>query len=239
MTIQTSNISNPRPLHFFDGELGTLHSFLLEITDLLMVQMEQTLHALDFSDVDLALKVISRDQKINNIQTRIEHEIQNAAARNGSLSSDLRTLMIISKMADALEKLGNEIVDLARQVPGLFDRNRSAPELMSEIMHIGSMIKIMLDKMTIVLETRNSNQAYKLMQHGWNCDTRLQQAVKLQLTLTISDGPVIEQVLDIMHILTTLERSAGLCRSIAEYQIMMLDSIDMRRHPYPAVTHAN
>ena len=239
MTIQTGNISNLRPLHFFDGELGALHSMLLETTDLLMIQLEQTLHALDYGDADLALKVISRDCKVDDKQARIEHEIQDVLAHRGSLASDLRTLMLISKMADALEKIGNEIVNLARQTQALFDRNSCDPELMSEIMHIGSMIKIMLDKVTIVLETRNSNQAYKLMQHGWNCDTRLQQAVKFQLILTIERGPIIEHALDIMHILKALERCAGLCRNIAEYQILMLDSVDMRRSSSPLTSNAN
>lgn len=239
MTIQTGNISNLRPLHFFDGELGALHSLLLETTDLLMIQLEQTLHALDYGDVALALKVISRDRKVDDKQARIAQEIQDVLAHRGSLASDLRTLMLISKMADALEKIGNEIATLARQIQALFDRNSCDPELMGEIMRIGSMIKIMLDKVAIVLETRNSNQAYKLMQHGWNCDTRLQQAVKLQLILTTEHGSIIEHALDIMHILKALERCAGLCRNIAEYQILMLDSIDMRRSASPQTSNAN
>lgn len=239
MKIQTNSINNLRPLHFFDGELGSLHSMLLEITELLMIQMEQTLHALDFGDLELAQRVASRDQKINSLQARIEDEVRNTVACNGSTANDLRTLMIISKMASTLENIGNEIVALANQAHILFGEHSYAPELTTEIIHIGSMIKIMLDKMSIVLETRNSNQAYKLRLIGWNCDTRLQQAVKFQLSLTAESQPTIEQTLNIMHILKLLERSAGLCRNIAEYQILMLDSIDLRRQAAPKASNTN
>ncbi|MDD2762128.1 MAG: PhoU domain-containing protein [Methylomonas sp.] len=233
MTIQSSNIKSLGPLHFFDGELGTFHGLLLETTDLLMYQMEQTLHALDYGDVDLALKVVSRDRKVDAQKMRIEAEIHGILASNLSSTTDLRIVMTLSKMADVLEKIGNEIVNLARQLQSIFDRRcgHYDAELMAEIIRIGGMIKIMLDKMTLVLETRNSNQAYKLVQFSWNCDTRLQQVLRCHLSSTLQNTVIIEHALDILHILKTLERCTGFCRHIAEHQILMLDCIDMRCRP--------
>jgi len=48
---------------------------------------------------------------------------------------------------------------------------------------------------------------------------------------------LIEYTLNIMHILKTLESCATRCRNIAEYQILMLDSIDIRHHLTPTCTH--
>lgn len=235
MTIQSINLSKLRPLHLFDGELGSLHSLLLEMTDLLMYQIEQTLHALDFGDIELALKVIARDRKVDFYQTRIEHEVRSVLSRRGTAPNDLRLVMLISKMTHALEKLGNEIADLSSQIKTLFDHNHSNNhELMTEIIKIGGMIKIMLDKMIVVLETRNSNQAYKVIQTGWKCDTQLQLALKHHLSEVQLDSAAIEYTLNIMHILKFLERCANLCRNISEYQILMLDSIDIRKHVSPA-----
>ncbi|MGR8930477.1 MAG: phosphate signaling complex PhoU family protein [Gammaproteobacteria bacterium] len=229
--MQTNQLSITAPLHFFDGDLGSLHSLLLEMTDLLMYQMEQTLHAMDYADIDLALKVKARDRKVDDFRARIDQEIHRVLSRNGTLASDLRLVITMGKITDALEKIGNQIVDIARQAESVFNnqRNECDPEIMTEIIHIGGMIRIMLDKMTVVLETRNSNQAYKLVRYGWSCDTRLQLTIEQQLSLTIQNTPVIENSIDIMRILKALERCSGLCRNIAEYQILMLDSIDMRR----------
>lgn len=236
MNIQTSNIAAHYPLHLFDGKLCALQSLQLEMTELLMYQLEQTLHALDYADVDLALRVIARDRKVNDYQTRIEKEVRLLLAANCAQPNDLRTVTIISKMTDALEKIGNEIADFAGLIKSLYDHHdcSTEAELFAEVIKIGDMIKIMLDKMTVVLETRHSNQAYKLMQYGWNSDTRLQQSIEYQLT-TLSQHPSsIDYTLNILQILKTLERCAGLCRSIAEYQILMLDSVDMRRDSTPA-----
>lgn len=235
METQSTHLNKLRPLHLFDGELGSLHSLLLEMAELLIYQMEQTLHALDFGDVELALKVIARDRKVNHCRVRIDREIQNALGQRGSLACDLKTMTTIAKMTDTLEKIGNEISDTATIVQALFSEQNTQSfdvELMAEIIHIGGMIKIMLNKMTLVLETRNSNQAYKLMQYGWNCDTRLQLALKQQLIITSLNEPGIDHTLTMLNLLKTLERCAYNCRNMAEYQILMLDSIDMRSHSF-------
>jgi len=231
MTIQSIKLSDLRPLHLFDGELGALHGLLLEMTDLLMYQIEQTLHALDFGDIELALKVIARDRKVNDYQARIETEVRSVLAQRGAVRNDLRIVMTISKITLALEKLGNEIADLSFQIKTLFDDNQGSDnELMAEIIKIGGMIKIMLDKMIVVLETRNSHQAYKVIQTSWKCDTRLQLALKQHLSAVKQDAYAVNHSLSMMHILKVLERCARQCRNIAEYQILMLDSIDIRKH---------
>lgn len=235
MTNQTSEIKPESPLHLFDGKLGALQGLLLEMTELLMYQLEQTLHALDYADADLALRVIARDRKVDDYQARIENEVHLLLDASLTLPSDLRTLMIVSKMAGTLEKIGNEVADFARLSESLLACHGAADnaELLTDIIKIGRMIKIMLDKMAVVQETRYSNQAYKLMRYGWNCDTLLQQSLEHQLVIMTRSSSGIDHSLDALRILKALERCAGLSRHIAEYQILMLDSVDMRRLSTP------
>ncbi len=96
----------------------------------------------------LALRVIARDRKVNDCQARIENEVRLLLAVKRGLTKDLRNVMIISKMTDALEKIGNEIAGFAGLVKSLFDRHDSPGDakLLTDIIKIGGMIKIMLDK---------------------------------------------------------------------------------------------
>ncbi|AEF99102.1 phosphate signaling complex PhoU family protein [Methylomonas methanica] len=229
MAIHTGNIIQQPRLHYFDGELGCLHGLLLEMTEQLILQLEQTLHALDYADMALALSVIERDVKINAYHAKIETEVRGVLGRQGTLANDLRTVLRISNIADALEKTGNEITDFAARIPALTLRDQSEkPELLTDIFNIGGLIKIMLNKMTAVLESRDSNQAYKLMHYGLHCETQVQEGIKQQLALVLQNPELLDPALDALYILKTLERCSEHCRKIAGYLIFMLDSIDIR-----------
>ena len=239
MAIHTGDITQQPRLHYFDGELGCLHCLLLEMTERLISQLEQTLHALDYADMALALSVIERDVKINACHAKIEAEVRGVLGRHGSLANDLRTVLRISKIADALEKTGNEITDFAGRIPALtLQDHTERPELLTDIFNIGGLIKIMLNKMTAVLESRDSNQAYKLMHYGLDCELQVQEGIKQQLALVLQNPELLDPTLDALYILKALERCSEHCRKIAGYLIFMLDSIDIRGYSHAEPIHA-
>lgn len=230
-TTHTDHITQQPPLHYFDGELGCLHGLLLNMTEQLLYQLEQTLHALDYADMELALQVIDRDSNVNAYHARIEAEVRAVLSRQGSLANDLRTVLLISKIADALEKTGNEITDFAAKTPAFTHQDHSEkPTLLTDIFKIGGLVKVMLNKMTAVLESRDSNQAYKLMRDSLNCEARIQTGIKQQLALVLQNPDLLDPALDAMYILKALERCTEHCHKIARYLIFMLDSIDIRGH---------
>ncbi len=230
MTLSSTEFSAYRPLHVFDGALGDLYDQLLDMTGLLLHQLEQLIHALDYADVELALRVSARDRKVDDCHTRIQHQIDILISAAQASSNELRTVTMVGKINDTLESLGNKFADIAKLTP--FVLNDAPPNdttLIADILPIASLLKAMLDKMMIVFETRNSNQAYKLMNHGWHCDTQLQQSFERPLAVAMQHAASLDYSLIILQILKALESCAGLCRHIGEYQILMLDSIDIRR----------
>lgn len=234
-TTQTDTITR-QPLHYFDGELGYLHSLLLDMTGQLIQQLEQTLHALDYADMELALQVIDRDDKVNARHAHIETEVRTVLSRQGALTNDLRTVLLISKIADALEKTGNEITDFAARTLA-FSHQDEAEKccLLADIFSTGGLIKVLLNKMTAVLESRDSSPAYKLIRDSLHCEARIQTGIQRQLSLAMRNPDWIDPALDAMYILKALERCSEHCRKIAGYLILMLDSIDIRGHG-PAVS---
>ena len=114
-----------------DEKLTLLNNSLLEITDLLMYQIEQALHALDYCDTDLALKVIARDRKVNHYQIKIDAEVLMVLAEQRLIKSDLHTLILTGRIAIELEEIGNQLVEFTKHLMILFDlpegRSRSRP----------------------------------------------------------------------------------------------------------------
>lgn len=62
MTTPTDTSGNPHTLHEYDNDLNHLYGLLLEVTDLLIYQLEQAMQAMDYGDAELAQKVISRQK---------------------------------------------------------------------------------------------------------------------------------------------------------------------------------
>jgi len=230
MTYQSADHNRQHTLQLFDGELTHLHVLLLEMTELLMFQLERAMRALDEGDVALAENVLSRYKDIKQYKIQIDTEVLTVLARYCPVANDLRTIISTSKIAGELEKIGYEITDFAKQVTVLFDPRSSDPnpKLLTDIFKIGHLVKTMLGNLLIVFTRGETNQAYILLQHDRECETQLREGIKHQLYNTMRDARLIGRALDIMQILKALEYCGEHCRNIAENTIYMLEGIDVR-----------
>lgn len=223
-------------VHVFDGELDLLNIQLLTMTHLLIRQLEDAMHALDYGNQDLALKVISRDTKVKELEVQVDNEIITIIARRSPVANDLRTVIASSKIVVEFERLGNELKDFAKLISKLYDYHSSDPtrKILADIVKIGHLIRLMLDKLVTVFETKDSFQAYELLQYDRVCENELQEAIKHQLDVVLQNARMTGRVLDMMHMMKALERCGEHCRHSAEHLIFMLDGIKCPKRDAPA-----
>ncbi len=235
MTNQTNVPNSQHIAHAFDNELDHLHNQLLEMVDLIMSQLDHAMHALDNGNVNQAIKVITRNKKVKKCEIKIDKDILAILARRNPVANDLRTIVATSKIVAELEKTGNELADFARLITVLYDPNSSDPNqhLLTDIIKIGKLVKLMLGRLRIVLETKNTNDAYVLLHGDRDCEIELQEGIKHQLFLVVQNVRMIRRGLDIMQMMKSLELCGEHCRNIAEYLIFMLDGKDVRHNYYP------
>ncbi len=197
-----------------------------------MYQIEQALHALDYCDTDLALKVIARDRKVNHYQIKIDAEVLMVLAEQRLIKSDLHTLILTGRIAIELEEIGNQLVEFTKHLMILFNTNSNVPDLklLSDIFKLGNLVKIMLDKVMDVLEIKDSNQAYSLLQYGRFFEAVLQESMYHQLEFMKKNPALTELMINIMQVIQVLDRCGEHCRNIAEYLVFMFDGIDARHN---------
>lgn len=230
MSFQAEQNEHQHTLQMFDGELNKLNSLMLEMAGLVASQLEQTMQALDDGDLDRAHKVILRDDQVNQYEISIDAEVLQVLARQCPVANDLRTVISTSKIIGELEKIGDEIVEVARLVMVLFDPKTSDPnpKLLTDIVKMGNLVKLMLDKLLLLLESKQASQAYSLLQYDRDCEQELHEGIKHQLGFVVQDIRMIGRALDIMQIMKSLERCGESCRNIAEYMIFMIEGVDIR-----------
>jgi phosphate transport system protein len=230
MTIEADTLTTRHTIQLFESELNHLHCLMLEMTALVINQLEQSMRALDDGDMQLAANVMSKDKEVKQYEIKIDAEVLMMLARHCPVANDLRTVISSSKIAVELEKIGAEIADFARLVRKLFDPKTSDPnpKLLSDIVKIGNLVKIMLDKLMSIVENKEAIEAYTLLQYDRDCENELQEGIKHQLSFVVQDARLIGRALDIMHIMKSLESCGEHCRNIAEYLIFMIEGIDVR-----------
>lgn len=222
--------NNLHTLHSVDVDLARLNGDLLELTASLVRQLDHALRALMRGDGEAAHKILARQKKITHFGAKIDAEVLSALARHAPVANDLRHLICTSKIAVELVRMGDEIAEFARLIEVLFDPNTSDPnqKLLADIIKIGGLVKMILDKLMVVFETRDPKAAYAVLECDHACEMELQEGIKHQLSLVLHDARVIRRSLDVIEMMKALECCGEHCRSIAELAIYMLDGIDVR-----------
>lgn len=224
------NNSRQHTLKSFDVELSQLQNQVAEMLGLLMYQLDQTLQALHDSDMELALKVVERDLKLDRYESLIDQEVIQVLARHYPVANDLRIVISVSKITYELEKMGNEIVFFAKLVSKLYDPSSSDPnpKLLADIVKIAGLIKTMLTKLILSVEKQDLAQAYLLLQYDRECECELEEGIRHQLSFILNDARLIHRAMDLMQIMKTLERCGEHSKNIAEYIVFMLEGVDTR-----------
>lgn len=97
-------------VHSFDTEIGQLRALTVDMTHYAMQQMETALQALDIGDMQLAKKVALNDEFVDELEFKIDSEVVNVLAKRSPVANDLRTILLMSKIAVELEKSATKLL---------------------------------------------------------------------------------------------------------------------------------
>jgi phosphate transport system protein len=97
----------------FDDELNSIHSHLLEMGRLAMLQVQRAATALTTSDRMLAARVLYDEAQVDRLEKIIDEECALVLARRQPAAGDLRMLIASSKGVADLERIGDEAAKLA------------------------------------------------------------------------------------------------------------------------------
>jgi len=98
----------------FDDDLASIRMHILEMCRLIETQFNQSLIALFESDATIARQVIELDYSVNQLEVHIDSLCVTALARQQPAASDLRSIVVSTKIVVHLERIGDEAKKIAR-----------------------------------------------------------------------------------------------------------------------------
>ena len=131
-----------------------------QLSQLTIQAYEQTLLALKTLDLEIALTILKKDQKIDNLSEEIVEEATIVIIRQQPVASDLRKILMIMRLATEYERIADYTKNLAEYII-LIKQKESLEHYEKNVDKLVYMIELVIKMLTLVIEglkEENKNQ---------------------------------------------------------------------------------
>jgi len=210
-----------------DERLDEAKGKLLKSASLVERMIEKSVRGLTRRDEGLLLEVIEQDEPgENELEVEIDEACIQLIARYQPQARDLRTIMMISRMNNDLERMGDEAVNISESALFLIKRPEVKP-----LIDIPKMAKearkMVRDSLKSFME-EDTQLAKDVCQRDDIVDGLRDDVLRELITFMASDPTTIERSNHLIRISRSLERIADLSTNICEDVIYMVEGKTIR-----------
>ena len=203
-------------------DLNLLGKQLLESASLVKGMIQKSIRGLTQKEKDVLLDVIEQDEpRENELEIAIEEACIQQIACYQPQAKDLRTIMMVMKMNNDLERMGDEAVNISESALFLIEKPEVKP-----LIDIPRMAE---EAMKMIEDSLKSfiDEDIQLAQHVCERDDIVDglrdQILRELITFMAADSKVIEPSIRLIRISRSLERIADLSTNICEDVIYMAE----------------
>ena len=199
----------------YDEQLKTLHATVLKMGALCESQFSNSITALIKGDDELVDKVIGKDDRIDELEKKIDDQVVNLITLRAPMAIDLRETVSAMRIASELERIGDLAKNTAKRakvIKGFMDTNVSAL-----IKSSSELVQINLKK---TLDSYSKNDE-KLALSVWNSDKEIDIMINKLLQGLMSnikkEKKNIEVFSHLLFVAKNIERVGDHSTNICEY----------------------
>ena len=203
----------------FHEQLKELESDMIKMGSMVEEAIHKSINALQEKDLDLAQEVLDEDDKIDDFEIKLEEDTTRLIALQQHVAKDLREIIVISKLATDLERIGDHACNIANMVIKIGDE-----PLIKPLIDIPRMTKIVTRRLRDSLEAfidLDVEKARKIAEEDEEVDVLDEQILRELLTFMIEDPSTIEQATSLIFISRFLERIGDHSTNVCERVIYM------------------
>lgn len=229
MTVPTSG----HTLKKFDEDLATLRDLVLRMGGSVEEQVRRAVESLERDDPELAREVVAGDREVDRMELQADEEVAHVLALRAPLGIDLRTVLMLSKTVNDLERVGDEAKKIAkiaiRLHGGAGDRAENVP-MLADVSTLARRALAMLHGALEALVRLDLERARALGAEDDALDAVYKAAIG-RLKAWMAEHPEgVEAAVQVLFALKGLERIGDHSGNIAEYVFYLVEGRDVR-HP--------
>ena len=211
----------------FNADLERLRTDFLEMGGLVEAQLLDSIRAIEEGDSDLAQQVIEKEAEVDQKEMAIDSECTQILARRQPAASDLRLVLMVNKAIRDLERMGDEIVKIARMAVELDDSDKT-PRGYIELRHLATNVSKLVSVSLDAFARFDVNAAVQVVKDDKAIDREYKSAIRELITFMMEDPRSISRAMNVIWGLRALERVGDHARNIAEHIIYLVHGTDVR-----------
>jgi phosphate transport system protein len=219
----------------FDAELNSISTHVLEMGGLVESQLHQAIYALVNMSTESADQVLENENRINQMEVAIDHEIISTIGRRQPTARDLRFLMAISRTTQNLERAGDEVARIARMVKSIIGSGSPRNLPSSELRLAADLATALLRRSLDSFARLDTQMAVSIIKADDDIDREYNGFLRKLITYMMEDARTISPSLDLLFLAKSIERVGDHAKNIAEQIIFIVKGEDVRHTPMDKV----
>lgn len=214
-----------------ERDLAQLSDRITELGTMVVGSTTKVIKMLQNFDLVLADEILEAEERINELEVDLEEECLKVMALHQPVAIDLRYLIVVLKVNNDLERMGDQVVNVAERIKFLFDKKRVVADL--DFNRMGEISSTMVRNAVDALVTKDSKLAAEVMAMDDELDELHARSYKILQKVMEDDPDAIIPAVSYLTVSSNLERLGDLATNIAEDIIFMMEGEVVRHRAEP------
>lgn len=216
----------------FDRELREVLQDTIDMGMLVRQQLADTAKALQSIDGEEAERIMTRDAEVNGFEVSIDAKIEAIFACRQPAAGDLRFLIGLSRISVDLERMGDEVRNMARSAGELKGLDASVLANRSTVTMGLATVGLMIEDVLDSLKRLDTKEARDVILRDGMIDDVYRTTLRSLITHMMEDPGSVSGALGMMWITRSLERVGDHVKNVAEAVIYIAEGADVRHDVY-------
>lgn len=212
----------------FEEELNNLNKLMLQMATVAEEMITKSIKALVDRNMILAEEIIKMDDRVNDMEIEIDNLCIKIQALYHPEAKYLRTVIMILKINNDLERIGDHAVNIAEKVIYLSDKPPVKPLI--DIPRMADKSVEMLKNSLKAFIDKDSELAVEVCKNDDEVDILDKQVMRELISYMVSDPRTIDRALALIFIARDLERVADLATNISEDVYYIVHGKSLKHH---------
>ena len=210
-----------------DKDLLRLENRISELGRLVIDSTNGCIQCIETFDKTLTAEILASEDLINEMEVDIEEDCLKILALHQPVAFDLRFIIVVLKVNNDLERMGDQALNIVERINFLSDLDRLVLDL--DFNTMGSICRNMVEKSLEALKLRDLNRAQEVVNMDDEVDALHARNYRVLQQAMENDPKIITSAISYLTISNNLERLADLATNIAE-EIIFMEGGQVIRH---------
>jgi phosphate transport system protein len=210
----------------FNSELENVRNQVMQMGGLIEQQFKDALSAMADDNIELAKRVIDKDDEVNEFETSVDQECSRIIAKRQPTASDLRLILSIMKSVTELERVGDSVAGIARMVIENHEQH-ILPSLIG-LENMGQIVLKMLHDALDAFTRLDIQSAIMVHNEDKKVNRQYESIVRELMTFMMEDSRSIPFILKVLASARSIERIGDRCQNICEQVVYLVKGVDVR-----------